>query len=595
MILISMGVIALVSLLAVIYLSNNSQFYLQLNPAFWMNQHVHFSMQEKSENSQLQSQILMGSSSILNRNETPAIFPTDNGIYTVSWIQFHDYTKQGFKEEKRIIRTDLSGNVLWSFKLENEFHNWEYRTIFVKTFLTDQKENLYIYGSTKQIRFLYGYKIPNDTNVFVLKMSPSGSIQWVHFYSSQWKDKEMFIHEDKIYLAGLGDTNDFTMMTLNTETGNMIEEKNDMIHLKEENSPHRTNSKLSYYCSEFGIHFVFSKLWIPNDGNVKINVYTFSYEGEFLWNQEISHRFPFESSNPTRVEEIHIASNSSNLFISGCLFRDSKNNPIAPINSFIYALSQQGSIIWKYIPEVGEQKAILSLTCNEEYVFLLGDHFISDSTESSLESNQGRVLYLQALASTDGKQNWVQHFQHTIQAPYYQFASDWDQHFGVYHGVIMQMKENGIVLVSTTKSKNIAVEKGQPGIFEESIPENVANPSEQSCYSVLMELDLYGNIIFNTYTTTDATKEQLLETPSSSVNVYQEFFLSEWIYDMKVWQNKIVTLGATNNTQTALYKSEFRSASLENLFKTNKHLYRNGTFIGKKYFFLLSIYDCSAQ
>ncbi|MCK5848439.1 MAG: hypothetical protein KAH01_04515 [Caldisericia bacterium] len=579
------SVVVGVSIFFVVFVGKNSNSLLRLNPTFWMNQHVYFPTQEKPDNDQLLSQILIGSSSNLLRNEAPEIFPTENGVYTLGWMNFHDYTKQGFNEEKRITRTDLEGNILWSFKLENEFHNWEYRTVFVEFVLSDLNENLYIYGLTKHVQSLYGYKIPKDNNTFVMKMLPNGSIQWIQFFSKEWERKEMLFHANKIYLSGTNENKDFVIMTLNPETGDMVMSKTELTQIKNEG-----NSNLSQYCSDSGIHLIYNSLLVPGTGGVKINVYTFSYSGKFLWHKEIVHNFLNELTDHTRIEEIHITSNSSNLFISGTLFSDEKNDTIKPVTSFIYALSQDGSLCWKYIPEFTLKKAILSLKCNEESVYLLGDNSIPNS--SLLKYNEDRVLYLQALTSTDGKQKWIQNFQNTIKAPYYQFMSDWNKHFGVYHGTKMQLKENGIAFVTTTKNKNLIVKNGQLGYFEEITPENVEDPTEQPCYSIMAELDLQGNITFSTYTTTDASKEQILKTPQSTVDTYQEFFIAEWIYDMKVFQDKIFTIGSTNNSQTALYNSGLNSVSLENYFKTSKHLFRNGKFIGMKYFFILSVYNC---
>ncbi|MCK5848438.1 MAG: hypothetical protein KAH01_04510 [Caldisericia bacterium] len=544
------------------YEEDNYYNSIKNDSASQMNEKFVFDSVQKPIIQSLQYQTLLGYHSYHLKNLNPALFTTQNGLYTVDWVNLHDYIQQGFWKEKLITRTDLHGNILWNFRLEKIFRGSYTKEIYTSSAFVDEEENIYVQGKVWDRYFLWGKWVPRNQPCFLISIDKDGDINWIHFSDINLLDSHGVVKDQKVYLTTLT-TNSrqdkTTILCINSRNGKKLWDKETEIR-----------GDFVFY-SSFGIHIANS---FADEENQMLHakIQTVSYEGEKLWDKSFD--FPVQLNESLRYrDQILFSANQQHLYICFCYdgwvgSRVSLEGPFSQ-TSQIVSFDSSGIVEWEYLVPQKENKWIHAMECNLNQLCVAGGM-------TTQAENAAKDVFLTSF-SPEGKITWNTYIKGEEKEPYVFWETGVDPGGSVFLGLYLQMTNNKIVLATSTQSENIPIQNGAPfNLFLPVVP--YKKPTTKPCYSVLYMYNTEGTSLFSTYTTTSSTKEQRINCLETTVNLASEYFVADWIYDLKIHNDKVYILSTTNNPNTLLTNPAISSFS-----------YCERNFIG--YFYLLSCYE----
>ncbi len=523
-----------------------------------------FDSTQSSDNPLLQYTTLLGRHGEHLKSENPILYPTKNGLYTIDWVRLDEDNHSSAQEEKLITRTDFQGNILWTFQLEKEYSLLPLKGIYTSSSFVDEEENIYVQGHVATRFFLWKRWVPRQHSHFLVSINEEGDINWVYFTDTYLYFSHGVVKDHKVYLTTLK---------------NPIDSKHDhstIICLDAQNGDKLWDIETSFvgesvFFSPFGIHIANSSS-DKDKQMVHANLKTVSYEGENLWEKTFDFPAALSESLPYRNEILYSA-NQQHLYVCFCTngweISQMSSEVVLEQTSKIVSLDSYGGIQWEYQIPNEENKWIHSMECNQNQLCIAGG--TTKQTENAKED-----VFLTCFSSK-GEVFWNIYVEGEEAEPYHFFRPDIDPGSFVEGGLYLQMTEDTIVLATSTQSKDIRIHNGVPFHLSLQVA-SYTQPLKKPCYSVLYMFNLQGSPVYSTYTTTNSNKERERNSQEAMVYIKSDYFVADWIHDMKIYNNKVYTLSSSNNLHTRLHNSAASSLP-----------YFDKEFRG--YFYLLSCYE----
>lgn len=530
-------------------------------------QKVYFPMQTEGTRSNLQFQTPMGFIELdIRSDRTIVSYPTKTGVYLVGKTKIFDYNSSlsiDPRADDLVIRTDLTGKYRWSKKIAYQDGSNTNQILSSNTYIyqviTDTNENIYFMGHTEKHR-IFGKSVPKEKPYFITCLTKNGKFKWTTFFKEiAYKQSAMFDHENMLYYAFFSEPTLFTCGKIDPENGKQQVEKTISISTFEDCGGYE-----SIYASDSSWYIAPSR-WCRN--TEEIHVQKISFEGNSEW----VNSYPITVSKVVNKKEknkiyqdpefpILFKSNLSHIFITGTYNMDEKLR-----TNFLLAIKPDGLLDWEFNTRVARSTSILRMVCNEEAVFLVGKtsaEFLQTTTNSFQPRIKGSEdLFIQAL-NLRGEMMWCTYLGGTKDD--LSKMKYWRKDNLQYTNISCKIENDRLVVASSTYSTDFPVVNGQsvktnPFIIKSKKP----SPDQQPpSYGMITTFDKDGRVLWSTYLTSNATKEELDKLPTSSLQLTNESFSGEQVLDIQIDNDQIYCLVQTNDTNTLLYKPQISAVSL---------------------------------
>jgi hypothetical protein len=504
------------------------------------------------------------------------VLPNSQGISINSLSNFYDLTPIYYGKKDRsmhaLSRYNSEGLFQWAFcfndLLQVQTTYDEIYALMIESVVSDNEGNIYCYGSTEKSK-IFGRRVPRGKDryqpkYFVMSISDTHKIRWISFIDFSflspdgWKDK-LFLHQNHLYYSATYQTSSekdfFRLLCFDLGTGKQLWFKDTL--LSEE-----LNLTAIHYTSH-GIHLI-SKKDLDDQGNSNLKVWTFSYEGDLLWEKELHTSLTYDHSMEYFYSSsLQFCCNKDQIFLT-LTFQDKEwKNKTSNYQEFfqLWSLSPEGTLLWDYASMPAEDVRVRAMFADDQLLYLAGTtstDYLKPELSTFQSTRAGdRDLFLIAIDQT-GQHVWNSYLggskEEDPEVCRFTDAS-WDRPFS---SVFLRVQGDRLVLAGTTYSQDFPVHQRDMRHFNpiETATADSQQDSSAPAYAVISVWDTQGQLQWSSYLSTDATTEQLEATPASTFQIQTPQQIQEWIWDVTIDGKKIYILSDTNNPHTLLYRTQ---------------------------------------